>query len=675
MGEYSDLVLGGGTKEYVESLKAGVVEKDIASMGEPAKEQSLSITEMVLGTERATEQTRTLPEYASVRQDVNPDLLKQAAGFLFSLSDEDAMDVIKKSVPEAKFINDEKGNVLVDINGNLSVLNKPGFSKTDASRATAQLLAFLPVNKAVSLGKGVLQKIGIGAAGSALTEAGLQEVEQAAGVTKPREAGRIMTAGATGGAAEAVGPAYRWNKQRRQAKRLNVARQDIPVVGKNITEANIASKEAGIDLSFPQKTAIPSQLEEMSFISQLPAGTQRAMGFLKKQNKQASNAVEAFLNYLAPEEIITTGAEKFRTAAQRAVGAAKEVRKKAVSPIYKKAFKQGEDMDTKELTKSIISKMSDYPKGGEVSKTLGKIRTLLKGSKKGGATLKKLHNTKLEIDQMLASYGENSLGNTTKKEVLAIKESLLDFMDEASPAYKQAREEFSRLSPGVDKIQNSIVGKVADVTDVQLKGVSRKIFDPAETNTKTILNAKKIISAVDPDAWDGLLRVELERRLGGMATGIYDDSLGAVENIPAQLHRVLFKPVKQKNILYAALDGDAKKNMQYLETALKRASLGRSAGSQTAAREEIKASLKGGVVQKIRDIFKAPITTMVETGEYGAFNKRVRNLAEALYNPEYRIRMAKIRKKHPSSASAGNMFLQLLNDIGEMTDNKGDSND
>ena len=45
---------------------------------------------------------------------------------------------------------------------------------------------------------------------------------------------------------------------------------------------------------------------------------------------------------------------------------------------------------------------------------------------------------------------------------------------------------------------------------------SLKIFDAAETNPEIIKKTKKIIQDIDPDAWNELLRVEFERRIGNL---------------------------------------------------------------------------------------------------------------------------------------------------------------
>jgi len=294
------------------------------------------------------------------------------------------------------------------------------------------------------------------------------------------------------------------------------------------------------------------------------------------------------------------------------------------------------------------------------------IREPLKS--KSGPSLNRLHNAKLEIDQMLEKFGDNSLGRTTKAKVMDVKTALLDQMDDASDLYRQARETFAAQSPAVNQLESSVIGKVSAMDDTQLKNISKRIFDPAETNPAVIRQAKKVINDVDPGAWNELLRSELERRMGSIKSTLAE---GTTENVPGQMFNAIFGPSKSRAVLYNALDGDAKANLKFLETALKRASLGRPGGSQTATREEIKKELSGGISNSIREFFSNPVqatgntavSTLTGASRDAAFTKRTKAMAEALFDPAWKPRMNKLRKLNPNSPAAARAMTQLLNDV------------
>lgn len=413
-------------------------------------------------------------------------------------------------------------------------------------------------------------------------------------------------------------------------------------------EAARVSKETGIPLFRAQRTLDPAQLEKQSFVSQLPAGTQRASKALESQNKAASQAVDDLLVRIAPDDAVIVGAERFRSASNRAVELAKQSRAEKTSPLFNQAFKKGGEVNLSPVDDFVGKVRNEFPVSGEVPKNVNKAIRLISES---DGNLRKLANAKIEIDQMINKVGEGSLGNTTKSNLTQLKNALLTQMDEASPLYQSARQEFARLSPDVDAVQNSIIGKIANLDDVQLKSISRQVFDPAETNPIVVQNARKLIDEADPSAWNILMRSEIERRMGAIKPEIG----GAVENIPGQISRAIFGNTKQRNILLAGADENIKSMLLNLDTALRRAKLGRGLGSQTAAREEIKKELRGGISQSVRDIFRKPISTITELGESVVFDRRVKAMAEALFNPNFRVEAAKALK-----ANKGTDFARLV---------------
>lgn len=631
--------------------------------------------DVVTGSERiaARPELGTLPEFGGTEEGDTP---KIALGLLSTFDPKAQQDIILSSIPEAKFETFDDGTTIIEVptadgGTRRSVLNRPGFSPQDVTTAAAQVLSFLPVARVAGIGKTLLQKVGIGAAGSAATEQGLQEVGVALG-RKERDPTATLLAAGLGGAAEAVVPAVQAFRGSRQAKALGAGREDLEQIAPTVQAATEATEATGVPLFQAQQTLVPTLLERQAFVAQLPAGTQSAIKGLRAQNKAASDAVEDFIGKIAPDEAVVTGAEKVRTAAQNAIAKVKNIRAEKASPLYKQAFKEGADVDLKPVNDLIDAELLDLPESGEISKSLIKIKSLIKGPKSApekGPSLRLLHNAKLEIDQMINKFGENSLGNTTKAKLRDVQSSLLRQIDDASDSYRAARETFEAGSPAVTKIQDSIIGKIAGLKDDQLKQVSTKIFDPAQTNPKVLLQAKKAISDTDPDAWNQIVRVEMERRLGSIKS--IQDSV-TVENIPGQLFRALFPNEKSTKVLMSALDESGKKNLELLQTSLGRARLGRASGSQTAAREEIKRELRGGIGLSIRDWLKNPITTLVETGGDAAFNKRVSTLSTALFDPAWKAEMKKIRAMKTNSPAIARAMTQLLDDV-EKSDAKKDS--
>lgn len=640
-----------------------IVPEAISSI--PTEVPETGIGDFFTGSERiaATPELGTLPEFGATPEG---DTFKIALGFLSTFDPKAQLDIIQEAIPEAVFETTADGSTIIetpteDGGTRRSVLNRPGFSPQDFSTSIAQVLSFIPAARLAGLGKTLAQKIGIGGAAAGVTEQALQETGVELGRTERDPTGTAI-ATVTGGLSEVVAPAIAAFKGSRQAAKFAAGADEIEQVAGSVATAREATEATGVDLFQAQQTGVPAQLEKQAFVAQLPAGTRSAVEGLKKQNKQAGDAVETFLGTIAPDQAVVTGSERIRTAAQTAVAATKRARSEASSPIYKQAFRrqrQGkiESIDLDQLQTKISSMSAQFEQRGQIAKNLNSALDKIENA---GGNLQKLHLAKIEIDQTINSFGADAVGNTTKRFLTDIKKDLTDELIKQSPSYRAARSEFIRLSPPVTKIQESIIGKVANLDDTQLKQASSKLFDAAETNPSVVAKAKKAITDVDPGAWDEIVRVELEKRLGSIKATAAD---GDIQNIPGQLFRALFPNDKSTRVLMNALDDNGKKNLNYLKTVLGRARTGRPGGSQTAAREEIKRELRGGSLQAIRQFFRAPVSTLVSTGEDAAFNRRTAALSKAMYDPTWKAEMKSIRKFNPNSPAAARAMTQLLNDI------------
>ena len=607
--------------------------------------------------------------------------------FLSTTDPRELSQIISTNFPNVGITETKEGEILATNRSNNStvVINKPGISKLDVMQGLGIVAAFTPAGAAAT--------IPLRVGGAIATETAIQTAQKVAG--GEFDAGEVALAGGLGAAAELAVPAvkagYQSLKSGRQAKILGTAKQELADVSPAVKEATEAAEKTKIGLFEAQKTVVPSRLEEQSFVGSLTPGATVARKALLNQNKEAAKAVDSVLDIIAPPKAVETGAEGFRSAAIQAKERLVAIRQQKASPLYSDALKDKTPIDVSSVNNLIEGTLKDFPEGGEVSNLFKKISRFISTEgeikkipvatfdvKRGAVsklrdiksdsiplTIKKLHNTKLEIDQMIANP---NIGSTTQRNLLNVKEELMDVMEKANPGYKVANDKFSELSPVIDQFDQSILGKVAAITDTQLKTVSSKIFDAAETNPQVIAQSKKVIEEIDPQAWRNLLRVELERKLGTVRADLIDTAEGAsasMENIPAQLSRAIFGNTKQRKILYEGAPDDVKQSLRFLETALNRAKLGRPGGSQTATREEIKKKLRPGIAQAVRDFFSSPITTLSKVREDVVFDKKVRALSTALYDTKWKPRMKKIRKMSLDGTASSKAMAQLLNDVAD----------
>jgi len=657
----------------------------------PAQDSNLfeSIKEGVTGSQRQAalpEDVQQLPELGSLTSPVSTGEfgsdIQIAAGLLTSFDPKARMDIIRDAVPGVEFEQVNDTTVVKLPNGQQAVLNAPGLSQSDIVSGIAQVLAFSPAGRIGALGRNLAQRVGLGAVTSGATEAALQGASKALGSEQEIDKGQISTAAILGGGAEVVAPAIQAVRQ----ARINRQGQLQKEAGDIAKEGIEASEQTGIKLFSAQLTDDAADLERQSFVGKLSSGAKIAAQQLNKQNEEVGKAFENLLSSIAPPEAIIRGEKRIRSAAQESIALRKKIRAEKSSPFYNEAFKENATVNTDPVISLINKKLGTLAKDSRSAVALRKVKGLVEQStikqKKGRVGIEtieelkipkinKLHSTKLEIDDMLDKFAEAPLGRTAKRHIKEVQVSLLDEMDTASDLYRQGRKKFEVNSPAVNEIEDSIIGTIAGLDDTQLKTTSAKLFDAAQTNPEMVKQAKKMIEEVDPDAWNDIIRVEMQKRLGRIKSD--PDAALSEENLPSQMFNAIFGNFRNRKVLFdgAGPNTDVGKNLKFFETALKRASRGRPGGSQTATREEIKSELKAGVGDFFREFVATPIKKAVAIGEDTFFQKRVRNLAESLFNPEWRPQMKKIRKLNPSGNEWQRSMMQLLNDI----DNQESSGD
>lgn len=133
------------------------------------------LVEAVTGRERATEATRTLPEWTSMPE-LNSFSFQSALTGLGTLlaGPEEVVQVIQANFPATQIMQDEKGNFILrsSIDGRDYAI-PPGFSMGDIPRAVGGIAAFTPAGRARTV-------LGAGGA-SAATQAGIEASQMAAG--------------------------------------------------------------------------------------------------------------------------------------------------------------------------------------------------------------------------------------------------------------------------------------------------------------------------------------------------------------------------------------------------------------------------------------------------------------------------------------------------------------
>ncbi len=614
-----------------------------------------------------------LPEVQAIESELgvfSPENIRLQTGLLFSADPEAQKDIIKKALPEAN-ISQRDGADIIEFQGKEFVLNAPGLSAQDVQTGIAQFLSFIPSARLAGLGKNLLQKIGIGAAGAGATEAGLEAAAGALGSEQGISGEQVGLAAGLGAAGEVLLPAAQavkgaFTKARpgeEFVEAATAAGEAIPGAQQQLARAQAAEQVIGKELLPAQRTAGVAELEIQSFLGQLPKTARTAEKELRRLNKEAAEGVDEFLSRIAPAEAVETAGKAAVKAANTAIEIRRAARSEAASPLFDAAFEATPTV-TLTKTKDLIKEL----KGGFIpsSQSYKALTQFEKNINQAGGNLKKIQSAKEVIDTRFAglakNFGKTSDINKATRVIAQAKNSLLEEISEQNPLYKEALDEFSKLSPTVNELTEGLIGRVSKMDEEGVSAITSKIFSP-EVNKSVINNAKKVITEADPLAWNQIVRAEAEKRLGASRALIDDFAQGKVENVPNQLKRALFGNSKQRENLLTSLDGGMKRNALALEDWLTRASLGRPGGSQTAVRGEIKEKLSRGVFKTIGEMFTLR-STLSKAGAERVFDTNAKALSEVFFNPKFTPELSKIVRKSPTSQAAGKALLQLFRDAG-----------
>lgn len=545
-----------------------------------------------------------------------------------------------------------------------------------AGGVTGGTLAFPAGGGSGGLISRILTGSASGAVGGALSATG--RGEEGTAIAEEAALGGIF--GAAGEGAPSLLKKVKAKRAAKDLDQLDVDSENISDLVSNIEIAKEASKQTGIDLLPAQSTLDPFQKEMTAFLGQNPEVSKKALKTLKTQNQQASDAVSNLLNQIATPEQFSASPGMGRKAAKTIVENARKKRANVTNPLYKEAFNLAEAENFIPDISNVKSKIDSILSGAFDSSASGNPiqRNVLRAAKMIGdkPTMKQLQTARFGIDDMLDNSRDSVVGSHSKRYLTEIREEITNSLRTFQP-FADADEVFKQMSPDVDKVKDGIFGRIADLPDKDLKRVSAIIFDPSEINSKeTVANAVKALKGVDggEDVARGLLRVELEKRMSKLPEALDEMQLSDdMKNAPAALKRAIFGNAKQQEMLFSALeeiDPKHAKNAVWLKAGLDRAMQARPGGSQTGIRNVISdkfRNMRQGVVMAVWNFFRHPIDSVTDIGAEAAFNRKVRAVGEALYNPDWQPDMNRLKKLDPTSAKAKSEFEKLLTKIATTT--------
>lgn len=270
-----------------------------------------------------------------------------------------------------------------------------------------------------------------------------------------------------------------------------------------------ANKELGTKPTISEITGSPVIGKKEGKLARTEAGGQRMYDESLSEFENQQSTVNKLLSGISSENKVAAPA--IRSAANKYISKMEKTRNDIVEPVYKEANKK-KVAPTKiislERKDPVIKNALDYVMEHPT------YAVDLEGNPRN--SIKALDLAQRRIRDQI-----DSAGSYTNEGRLLIKsrERLLSAMDQYSKDHKLARDIYRTLSGPIDTAKESQLGRIGNLSDVQLKNVSKMIFDPNQSDIRVLEEMRDRIRATDPKSWDQIVRNEIERLTKGSEGG------------------------------------------------------------------------------------------------------------------------------------------------------------
>lgn len=332
------------------------------------------------------------------------------------------------------------------------------------------------------------------------------------------------------------------------------AARDIARLDKPATAALQAkARQLDIDLTPGQASNLPSQKLREEALARMPQTADIMDDAMRQQAAQATKATENFLARISPVEGLDEAGTVARDAAKQVISKLTAERAQAAKPLYQRAFTEFAGFSDEQG--EALARLRSSPSFREAEKVATRLyqddlATMGAKQMPQAGALRDLHYTKLALDKLIGDAATGSYNKTTRSALIGIKNELLKVMDEASPAYAQARATFAHMSPNIESVQDGVIAKVAGLGDEQAMKASQMMLGP-QMSPAAVQRARDLfLKAGLGDDWNAMVRAHLQESF--MKAG-REFKGGSVGQAPTFRAAMAGNPA-QKRVLEVAMD-------------------------------------------------------------------------------------------------------------------------
>jgi hypothetical protein len=297
------------------------------------------------------------------------------------------------------------------------------------------------------------------------------------------------------------------------------------------------AKRFGIDLTPAEAGPIVSKAKSLQyFLSRQPDISEKANQFYFDRAAQVRNAVETYAEEIGSRSgKIGDPAQRAKESVDAALEKMLQKRKDRSKALYETIFDpQAGDIFKVDITPTLKLIDNKIANTGDPN-TLSKLKEIKKlFITKEGANIDNIKFLDDIRNGTLEKTLKENLGNKLGLELMDIKANLTQLMDLATGSdpkkgimglYERARRIYDPTKPALQLAEKSALGRIAKfANDKQTARVVAELFNP-NVSVQSVRNAKRILRAVDPDAFQDIKKEFILQQLDRFGKQSLEDGL------------------------------------------------------------------------------------------------------------------------------------------------------
>jgi hypothetical protein len=440
------------------------------------------------------------------------------------------------------------------------------------------------------------------------------------------------------------------------------------------------AKLFGIDLTPAELTNLASLKAQQKAVGRMPQSADIIDEFMKNRPGQVRDAMTKFLDSISVEDSIELAGRNTKEAASATIERVRGERSAAASPLYKQAFDEFKGVPQEVLPEAqSLMKTPAMRQAAKRAMELAANENIDLGNPTN--SLRGMHYMKMALDSMIGEGERKGMAAAERRALTNLQGRLVKLMDGMSPTYKNARAVFAGNSPGVELVEDGLVGKVANISADAEINAPKILFDAERSGPNAVRRAIEQIRKTDPNAANDALRGFLQDKFEKFGREYVSTTGQAMQG--AKFRAAMLGNKRQAEILKAAMTKEQWTAFNDLMEVFEATGRAPMVGSDTAwnleARREL-AKEAGGAWSKVAaamspqdlgnrvseylkgksfDRYAERVATVITSGDL----KKVKELKALPKGSQARlIRIGAVLGLLPSHASAGNENLPIQQD-------------